>query len=134
MVRQTIAAISTIVTLAVLASPLQAHHSFAAFDTNQRVTWEGVVTEVQWKNPHSWIHVDVTDASGKTVNWGFESTSPVQLVQRVKPSLLKAGVRISVTGAPGRDPSLHIGTFEQFTIDGVTYYPMRPSGRERGAP
>ena len=134
MVRQTIAVVSMIVNLAALAPPLEAHHSFAAFDTNQRVTWEGVVTEVQWKNPHSWIHVDVTDASGKTVNWGFESTSPVQLVQRVKPSLLKAGVRISVTGAPGRDPSLHIGTFEQFTIDGVTYYPMRPSGRERGAP
>src|SRR5687768_5922780 len=117
MVRHVLAISLAGLSLAPLANQLRAHHSFAAFDQTKRVTWEGVITEVEWKNPHSWIHVDVTDASGKTVNWAFESTSPVQLVQRVKRSLLKPGVRISVTGAPGRDASQHIGTFEQFTLD-----------------
>ena len=126
--------LAAIVDLALLVSPLQGHHSFAAFDTNQRVTWEGVITRVEWKSPHSWVYIAVTDANGKTVEWGFESTSPAQLAPRIKPNLLKAGVKITVKGAPGRDPALHIGTFEEFTVDGTTYYPMRPSGRERGTP
>ena len=116
--------------LAGMATPVGAHHSFSAFDRTTRVTWEGVITQVQWKSPHSWIFVDVTDASGVTVNWGFESVSAAMFAQRVKPSLLKKGVRISITGAPGRIPSEQIGLFEEFTLDGATYYVQ---SRGRGA-
>ena len=115
--------------LAGTATPLWAHHSFAAFDRSKRVTWEGVIAEIQWKSPHSWIYVDVTDAGGNTVRWGFESVAAAMFAQRVKPSLLKKGTRISVTGAPGRIPSEHIGLFEEFTLDGVTYRPMQSADR-----
>ena len=115
--------------LAGMATPLGAHHSFAAFDRTKRMTWEGVIVEIQWKSPHSWIYVDVADASGQTVRWGFESVAAAMFAQRVKPALLKKGARISVTGAPGRLPSEHIGLFEEFTLDGVTYRPMQSADR-----
>ena len=51
-----------------------AHHSFAAeFDGSKTQTIKGVVTEFQWMNPHAYIYLDVTDASGKKVNWGIQS-------------------------------------------------------------
>jgi hypothetical protein len=109
-----------------------AHHSFAAFDRTKTQTWEGVITDVQWRNPHSWLYVDVVDEKGVKTNWGFESVSPAQFAQRVKPSVLKKGLKISITGNPGRIPTEHIGVLEQFTIDGVTYYPLKANPRERG--
>ena len=90
--------------LAGMATPVGAHHSFSAFDRTTRVTWEGVITQVQWKSPHSWIFVDVTDASGVTVNWGFESVSAAMLAQRVKPSLLKKRRADQHHGCPRADP------------------------------
>ena len=126
----------TLLTLAIVVLlagvSASAHHSFAAFDRTKTQTWEGIITEVQWKNPHSWLFVDVVDDKGVKTNWGFESVSPAQFAQRVKPSVLKKGLKISITGNPGRIPSEHIGVLEQFTIDGLTYYPLKAVGRERG--
>ena len=118
--------------VALCGGSLAAHHSFAAFDRTKTQMWEGVITDVQWKNPHSWLFVDVTDEKGNTVNWGFESVSPAQFAQRVKPSVLKKGLTIKITGNPGRIPSEHIGVLEQFTIDGMTYFPLKANPRERG--
>ena len=105
---------------------------FAAFDRTKTQVWEGVITDVQWKNPHSWLYVEVVDDQGAKTTWGFESVSPAQFAQRVKPSVLKKGLEISITGNPGRIPSERIGVLEQFTIDGVTYYPLKAVARERG--
>ena len=132
MVRVTLAIILAGSSAAGLATAAVAHHSFAAFDRTKTQTWEGVITQVQWKNPHSWLFVDVTDEKGNVVNWGFESVSPAQFAQRVKPSVLKKGLKIKITGNPGRIPDEHIGVLEQFTIDGVTYFPLKANPRERG--
>jgi hypothetical protein len=118
--------------VAMFSGSLAAHHSFAAFDRTKTQTWEGVITDVKWKNPHSWLYVEVVDEKSAKTTWGFESVSPAQFAQRVKPSVLKVGLKIKITGNPGRIPSEHIGVLEQFTIDGVTYYPLRAVGRERG--
>ncbi len=61
-------------TLALLltAGTALAHHSPIVFDRTRQVTLTGVVTEFRWGNPHSWIHLDVTDADGKVANWGIE--------------------------------------------------------------
>ena len=64
----------TLVTLFAAAAPLMAHHSFAAeFDGAKRIQLTGVVTKVEWTNPHVWFYVNVKDeTTGKLVNWGAE--------------------------------------------------------------
>ena len=55
----------------------QAHHSFAAeFDTAKPVKMTGVVTKVEWQNPHIWFYVDVKGDDGKVTNWGFSGGAP----------------------------------------------------------
>ena len=52
---------------------LQAHHSTANYDVTRAVAIKGIVTSVDWRNPHVRIHVDVTDADGRIVNWDVET-------------------------------------------------------------
>ncbi len=57
--------------------PLLAHHSVdAEFDRNKPVTITGMVTKVDWMNPHIWIYLDVKDKAGKVVKWQFEGSAP----------------------------------------------------------
>ena len=86
------------------ALPLMAHHSFSMFDDTKEVVLKGEVKEFQWSNPHTWIQLNVTDASGKVVEWSIENGSPNLLArQGWKRNTLKAGDRIEVTGNPWRD-------------------------------
>ena len=69
-----------VVALVAAAVPAFAHHSFAAeFDEKQPVKLHGVVTEWELTNPHSWIHLDVKGADGKTEAWMIEGGSPNSL-------------------------------------------------------
>jgi len=88
--------------LVVLSSPthLSAHHAFAAeFDINKPITLRGTVTKMDWINPHSWIHLEVTGADGNTVAWMIELGTPNVLVRRgfTKQSL-QSGTEIVVAG------------------------------------
>jgi len=66
-----------------IVGPLFAHHSFMAeFDERQPVMLEGVVTNVEWINPHAFFYVDVTDQGGKTLKWALETGSPSALLSR----------------------------------------------------
>ena len=54
-----------------------AHHSFGAeYDANKPITLTGIVTKVEWTNPHSFFYLDVKDASGKVSNWKLEGFPP----------------------------------------------------------
>ena len=65
-----------------LAVPVAAHHGFdTEYDAKKKVSLTGVVTKVEWTNPHMHIYIDVTDASGKVANWNMEMASP-NTVQR----------------------------------------------------
>ena len=65
------------------AIPVAAHHSFAAeFDVSQPVTLKGTLTQMEWVNPHGWLHIDVTQPDGKVVNWAIESGAPNALLRR----------------------------------------------------
>lgn len=61
---------------------LQAHHAFSAeYDVNQEITLSGVVTKVEWTNPHVRFYVDVKDGEGNVTNWDFELQSVNTLVR-----------------------------------------------------
>ena len=87
------------------AVPVIAHHSFAAeFDAKRPVKLRGTVTKMEWINPHSWIHIDVKTADGKTEKWMVEGGAQNALLRRGwnKNSLLP-GTEILVEGFQAKD-------------------------------
>lgn len=99
-------AIVSISLLCVLTSSLHAHHSATMFDLTQTVTFQGVVKEWQLTNPHSWLVVEVIGKDGKKTLWGFEAEGPSTLQRAgIRPSDLKVGTRLTITGNPMRDGS-----------------------------
>lgn len=84
---------------------MTAHHSGAAvFDSEKPINLTGVVTKVEWVNPHAHFYLDVRDASGKVTNWNLELASPNVLVRNGwKRTSVKEGDTVTVTGQQARD-------------------------------
>jgi hypothetical protein len=94
------------VVLCFLTIPLSAHHSFGAeYDVTRPITLTGVITKVEWTNPHSHFYLDVTDDKGNVVNWKFEGYNPAVLyrIGWKKDTSLKPGDKITVFGWRARD-------------------------------
>jgi hypothetical protein len=85
--------------------PLAAHHSFAAeYDANAKVEFDGVVTKVEWTNPHAHYYVDVTGPDGKVASWNMELASPNMLNRNGwTRKTLHEGLKIHVTGSRAKD-------------------------------
>jgi hypothetical protein len=82
-------------------STSQAHHSFSMFDQTKKVTHSGVVSEVQWTNPHVWIFIDVKTENGSVEKWGMEFTSKVHLARRnFTQDMVKVGDNVEFTVSP----------------------------------
>lgn len=93
--------------LAAGALPALAHHSFGSeFDESKPVTIEGVVTRVDWENPHVHYYVDVKQSDGTVVNWSCETGGPKRLERRgwMRDSL-KPGDKVVVHAFPSKDGS-----------------------------
>ena len=87
------------------ALPIAAHHSFAAeYDANAKIEFDGVVTKVEWTNPHAHYYVNVTGADGKVANWNLELASPNMLARNgwTRKTLFE-GQKIHVTGSRAKD-------------------------------
>ncbi|PYQ97600.1 MAG: hypothetical protein DMF95_09440 [Acidobacteria bacterium] len=82
-----------------------AHHSFAAeFDANKTINLKGVVTKIEWMNPHTYFYLDVTGPDGKVVNWGMEMGSPNGLMRAGwTRNTLKVGDEVTVEGSQAKD-------------------------------
>jgi len=86
-----------------------AHHGFTAeYDASEKVEAEGVVTEFAWRNPHSFMKIDVMGKDGATQSWTLEWASASQLANsQITRTSLKPGDRIVVSGQGARDLSVH---------------------------
>ncbi len=98
-----LAIVGTVIFVATGAQVL-AHHSAAAeYDVDKTVTVQGVVTKIEWTNPHVYVYVDVKDANGQNVNWSLEGASPIGLYRDgVHKDALKVGDSVTVVGHPAR--------------------------------
>jgi hypothetical protein len=98
------------VLLAVMAAgvPASAHHAFSAeFDAKKPVKLRGVVTKMEWINPHSWIHIDVKEPNGKVTAWMVEGGAPNALLRRgFTKNSLPVGTEVLIEGYQAKDGSM----------------------------
>ena len=87
-----------------VATPIRAHHSFAAeYDSSQVLTLTGKITKVEWTNPHIYIHIDV-EQSGKVTSWALEGYPPNTLKRTgFTRNLLKEGDTVTITAYKAKD-------------------------------
>jgi hypothetical protein len=91
---------------ALCAGQAAAHHSFAMFDPEKLLTQTGTVKELEWTNPHVWLHVMVADTSGKNLEYSFEMQAVAQAMSGGwRADTVKPGDRVSIEYHPLRDGS-----------------------------
>lgn len=103
---------------ALLCGSAYAHHSLTAeFDTRKVLALTGVVSKVQWANPHIYVDLDVTDAAGKAATWHLECV-PVAMARKAGMSmkmLMGNGERVAIEAFPARDGTPHLGFLAKIT-------------------
>jgi len=90
-------------------SPLFGHHSLATeFQVDQTITLDGVVTKLDWSNPHARLYIEGSDPSGAKQLWDFEMASPnLLLLHGWKINTFRKGDHVEVSAHPSRDGSHH---------------------------
>jgi hypothetical protein len=118
---------------ALVCGSAYAHHSLTAeFDTRKTLVLTGVVSQVQWVNPHIYVDLDVPDGAGKVATWHLECV-PVAMARKAGVSmktLMGNGERVTIDAFPARDGTPHLGFLAKITYpDGhhVQFAPMTPA-------
>jgi hypothetical protein len=101
---RSIVRVAAVLALLAPASPTTAHHSFTLeYDGNKPVSFEGVVSRIEWTNPHARIYVDVADAGGTLHTWNLELASLSALLRNGwTRTSVKVGEKVKVQGYEGR--------------------------------
>ena len=118
-----------------VVQPARAHHAFAAeYDPAKPLTLNGIITKVDWENPHGWLHMDVKDAKGTVQHWTIETAAPSQMSRHgLKKADFVEGMTATVKGYQGRkDPVLANGRTLVFK-DGRSFYIGSVGGPKDGA-
>jgi hypothetical protein len=117
--------IAAAATLTAVGSAAWAHHSVSGqFDVSQQVVLTGVITEIDWINPHVYVHLDVTDGTGQVTSWRF-ATAPPAMMDRgglTKEMMMGDGQPVVVEGYPARREGLNLGWVQKITYADGHYY------------
>jgi hypothetical protein len=126
MKKTTATLVGCVAALLVAAVPLLAHHSFSAeYDQSKVVTLTGKMIKFEWVNPHSWVHIEVTNPDGSKATWKGE-TPPVNVLYRngwTKPmaqEMVDKGEIVTLRGPAAKDGSNHIFSQSLTRQDGQT--------------
>ena len=113
-----------------VAAPMRAHHSFAAeYDSKQLITLKGVITKVEWTNPHIYFYIDVKDANGEVTNWSLEGYPPNTLKRTgFTRDDFKIGEEITVTAYKAKDGT-NTAASREVTFSGGTKKFAGPIGQ-----
>jgi len=121
--------------LLLMAVPVLAHHSFGAeYDVDKPVTVMGVITKIEWTNPHTYLFMDVKDDKGNVANWKFEGYPPVVLNRTGwrKDITMKVGDTVTVFGWRARDGTNWGHSREVTFADGKKLFFGPPAGTGDG--
>ena len=114
-----------------IAATVHGHHSFAAeFDGAKIQTIKGSLVEFQWMNPHAYLIVDVTDATGKTARWGVQSRNlSILKRQGLSKQTFKVGEVVTIELYHHHDPTRNVGFARYIERADGTKYDLIPGGR-----
>jgi hypothetical protein len=107
-----------------LVAPVIAHHSFSLeYDGTKPITLKGVVTKVEWTNPHARFYIDVVDEKGDVTNWNLELASPSALARNGWTSrTLKVGEKVTVEGFGARSATPRVNAKSVTLADGRSVF------------
>jgi hypothetical protein len=121
---------------AVTVLPVEAHHSFAAeFDASKAIRITGVISKVEWTNPHSYLYIDVKDDQGNWATWACEGGAPNALSRRgFTRNAIKLGDTVTIDGYGAKDGSRLMDARRITLTDGRSFYSGSPGDGGPGDP
>ena len=124
MTRMTAMVAAVVVALLGVGTTAHAHHAFAAeFDANRPVRLKGVLTRIEWTNPHAWFHVEVTKPDGTVETWQVEAGSPNALFRRgITRDTMKVDVEVVVEGYQAKNGTLRANGRDISLLDGRNFF------------